>query len=59
MIVLLPSSDGAVKLTVAAALPGTAVTPVGVPGVLAGVTELDGTDSLESPMPLVACTVNE
>ena len=36
----------------------TAVTPVGAPGVLAGVTALDGAEAGLVPAPLVAVTVN-
>ena len=53
----LPPSAGTVQLTVAEALPGTALTPVGAPGTVAGVTALDGLDGGPVPVPLVAVTV--
>ena len=49
--------EGAVKLTVAWALPRTAVTPVGAPGIVAGVTALD-TPGEELPTALLAMTAN-
>jgi hypothetical protein len=51
---------GAVKLTVACALPAVAETLVGAPGTVAGtlgVTELDAADGDEFPIALVATTV--
>ena len=53
-----PLLTGAVKLTVACALPRTALTPVGVPGTVAGVTELLVADGLLVPTAFVAVTVN-
>jgi hypothetical protein len=58
VIVLPPFEAGAVKLTVAWALPATAVTPVGAPGTVAGVTLFDGLDAGPVPTALVAFTVN-
>ena len=53
-----PSEAGADQLTVACALPALAVTPVGAPGTVAGVTELDATEAVLVPTALVAVTVN-
>ena len=53
-----PSEAGVVKLTVALALPAFAVTPVGAPGTVAGVTALEGLDAGPVPTALVAFTVN-
>src|SRR4051812_11109660 len=53
-----PSLTGGVKLTSAVALPRTALTSVGAPGRLAGVTASLAADSGESPLALVAWTVN-
>ena len=53
-----PSDAGGVKLTVACALPAVAVTPVGAPGTVAGVTLLDGADAGPVPNAFVAVTVN-
>jgi hypothetical protein len=60
-----PVEAGAVQDTVTSgatpnATPGTlvAVTPVGAPGVLAGVTALDGAEGALVPVMLVAVTVN-
>jgi hypothetical protein len=39
-------------------LPGTAVTPVGAPGTVIGVTLFDGADAGPVPAVLVAVTVN-
>ena len=61
VIVLPPLDAGAAQLTVACALPGTAVTPVGAPGAVpdpTGVTGDEGADAGPVPMPLVAVTVN-
>ena len=46
------------KLTVACALPAVALTPVGAPGTVAGVTLLEGDDAGLVPALLVAVTVN-
>jgi hypothetical protein len=53
-----PSDAGAVHDTVAWELPAVAVTPVGAPGAVAGVTGDDAVDALDVPMPFVAVTVN-
>ena len=53
-----PSLPGAAKLTVAAALPPTAETEVGAPGMVAGVTLFDAADTGPVPAELVAVTVN-
>jgi hypothetical protein len=52
-----PLLDGAVHETVTCALPATPVTPVGAPGMVAGVTALDGDDAGPVPTALVAVTV--
>jgi len=57
VIALPPLLDGAVQLTVAAALPAVAVTPVGAPGTSLGVTALDGDEAGPLPLALVAVTV--
>ena len=59
VIVEPPVDVGALQLTVACVLPAMAVTLVGAPGIVAGVTLLEGVDSLPSPTLLVATTVNE
>ena len=53
-----PSLLGPVKLTKAWALPGAAVTAVGAPGTVAGVTAADAADAGPVPTALVAVTVN-
>jgi hypothetical protein len=53
-----PSFDGAVQETTAEALPRVAVTAVGAPGVVAGVTLFDGLESGPVPTALAAVTVN-
>jgi len=53
-----PFEAGGVKLTDALALPGCAVTPVGAPGFVAGVTLLEGLEAGPVPTALVAVTVN-
>ena len=50
--------DGALKLIVACVLVATAVTLVGAPGVVAGVTEFDAVDAVLVPTEFVAVTVN-
>jgi hypothetical protein len=57
VIGLPPSEEGAVQLTVAWASPEIALTSVGAPGMLVGVTEFDGPEAGESPTPLLAVTV--
>jgi len=49
---------GTVHDTVAEALPAAAATPVGVPGAVAGVTELDAAEAADVPIAFVAVTVN-
>ena len=49
---------GAVKLTVAWALPASAVTFVGAPGTVAGVTLLERPENGPDPIALVALTLN-
>jgi hypothetical protein len=56
-----PSEAGAVQLTLAEALPATALTAVGGPGVVDGVTASEGFDGAEFGVvgsELVAVTVN-
>ena len=57
-MVLPPFEAGAVKLTVACALPAVAVAFVGASGAVAGVTGLEGADDGPVPTALVAVTVN-
>jgi len=57
-VIALPLLAGAVHDTVAEVLPDVAVTPVGAPGAVAGVTEFDAADALPVPTALVAVTVN-
>ena len=52
-----PSDAGAVQDTVASPSPATAVTLVGAPGTVAGVTELLAEDAALVPALLVAVTV--
>src|SRR5947209_20508256 len=52
-----PLDAGAVNVTVACALPAIAVTPVGAPGTVIGVTAFDGADGGPVPTALVAVTV--
>jgi len=59
VIALPPLLDGAVQLTVAWALPGEAIAPVGAPGTDAeGVTAFDGADGALLPTAFVATAVN-
>jgi hypothetical protein len=53
-----PSLAGAVKVTIACALPRVAVPIVGAPGTVAGVTLFDAADAGPAPTALVAFTVN-
>ena len=53
-----PLLAGAIQETVACVFPAVAVTPVGAPGTVAGVTAFEGEDALLVPRPLVAVTVN-
>ena len=57
MIAAPPRLAGAEKLTVACALPPTAETLVGAPGVVAGVTAEEALEALLVPALLVAVTV--
>ena len=52
-----PLSVGAVNEIVASPSPPTALTPVGEPGIAAGVTELDALDAVLVPTAFVAVTV--
>jgi hypothetical protein len=52
-----PFDTGAVQLTVACAFPPVALTAVGAPGTVAGVTLLDGADAAPMPTLLLALTV--
>ena len=58
MITLPPLFTGAVKVTLACALPLVAVTAVGEPGTVAGVTLFDAADGTLDPAALAATTVN-
>jgi hypothetical protein len=58
VIVEPPLLAGAVQDTTAAALPGVALTPVGAPGTVIGVTKPLAADGREVPAALVAVTVN-
>jgi hypothetical protein len=53
-----PFDAGAVKLTIACELPATALTAVGAPGTVAGVTLLEGNEAALVPTALVAVIVN-
>ncbi len=57
VIALPPFEDGAFHVTVAWALPPVAVTAVGAPGTVAGVTALEAADAVELPTALLAVTV--
>ena len=57
MIALPPVLPGAVKVTVACALPAVAVPMVGAVGTVAGVTLFDAADGALLPIALVAMTV--
>jgi len=52
-----PFEAGAVQVTVAEALPGTAETPVGASGIVHGVTAAEGEEGKEFPREFVATTV--
>jgi hypothetical protein len=58
VIGLPPLDAGGVHETVAEALPAAAVTPVGAPGTLAGVTLFDADEAGPVPTLFVAVTVN-
>jgi hypothetical protein len=53
-----PLLAGTVKVTVACEFPPVAVTLVGAPGTVAGVTLFDGAEAALDPTALVAMTVN-
>ena len=53
-----PLLPGAVKLTVACALPAVAVPMFGALGTVAGVTLFDAVEAALEPMALLAFTVN-
>ena len=53
-----PVEEGAIQLTVACVLPAIAVTLVGAPGTVAGVTAFDALEDAPAPTVLVATTVN-
>ena len=57
VIVLPPSEAGALKATLAWALPAVATGPVGAPGTVIGVTAVDAAEATEFPAALVATTV--
>ena len=57
MIAAPPLLVGGVKLTLAWAFPATAVTFVGAPGTVAGVTAFEGVLAAPVPTLLVAATV--
>jgi hypothetical protein len=54
-----PVLVGVIKLIVACVLVAIAVTLVGAPGTVAGVTEFDASDGVLVPMAFVAITVKE
>ena len=58
MIALPPLVTGAKKLTLAVVLPGVAVTAVGAPGTVAGVTLFEAVEAAPEPAAFVATTVN-
>ena len=53
-----PSDAGAFHVTVACVSPAVAVTLVGAPGVVAGVTAMDAEEAGLLPLAFVAVTVN-
>jgi hypothetical protein len=57
VIGLPPSDSGAVQDTLAEALPAVAVTAVGAPGTVAGVTLFEASDAALVPTAFVAATV--
>jgi hypothetical protein len=57
VIALPPLLAGAVKATLALALPAVAVPIVGAPGTVDGVTLLDAVEAAPTPSALVAVTV--
>jgi hypothetical protein len=57
VIALPPLLDGGVQFTVACPFPAVALTFVGAPGAVMGVTALEGLDAGLLPMAFVAVTV--
>jgi hypothetical protein len=57
VIVLPPSEPGALKATLACALPAVATGPVGASGTVLGITDPDAAEATEFPAALVATTV--
>ena len=55
---LFPVPAGAIHVTVAELLPRTAVTDVGTPGNVAGITDVDDTESAPVPTAFTAATLN-
>jgi hypothetical protein len=53
-----PFEAGAFQVTVACPLPAVAVTPVGAPATVAGVTAFDGAETGPDPPTVAAVTVN-
>ena len=53
-----PPFAGADQETTAEVLPGTAETPLGAPGTVAGVTEAEAEEAVEGPTAFLATTVN-
>lgn len=58
MIAEPPVFAGAAKLTVALKLPAVALTPVGAPGTVAGITLFEAAEAALVPTLFVAVTVN-
>jgi len=58
VIALPPSLAGATNPTLNDPFPRVATTPVGAPGVVAGITAADATDTVPAPTSLVAVTVH-
>ena len=56
-VIFVPLDDGALHDTDACALPAVAITSVGAPGVVTGVTALEALDAELVPTPFVAVTV--
>jgi hypothetical protein len=53
-----PLLEGALKTTATEALPRVPMTPVGAPGVVAGVTDEEAAEAALLPTALVAMTLN-
>lgn len=58
VIALPPLDPGAVQLTSEEVLPTDPLTPVGAPGTVRGVTDVDASDAAEAPIAFVALAVN-